>query len=73
MKLGIYVKHMKAEFRVPKSNRYGLHVIGQGNFIKKIESSPGHILYTVSCIIIIPCIQLRLGMVVCRIPLLGHC
>jgi len=64
MKHGSYIKHMKAECRVPKSNRYDLHVKGQGHFIKKLrESCPGHILYTVSCIIIIPCMQVRLGMV----------
>jgi len=28
---------MKAECRVPKSNRYDLHVIGQGHFIKKLH------------------------------------
>jgi len=38
------------ECRVPKSNRYDLHVKGQGHFIKKLhESCPGHISYTVSC------------------------
>jgi len=51
-----------------------LYVKGQGHFIKKIHKScPGHILYTVSCIIIIPCMKVRLGMVVYHIPLLGHC
>jgi len=73
MKLGIYIKHMKAECRVTKYNRYGLHVKGQGHFIKKLhESCLGHILYTVSWLIIIPCMQVQLGMVVCRVPLLGH-
>jgi len=38
MKLGTYIKHMKAECRVPKSNRYDLHVKGQGHFIKKYTS-----------------------------------
>jgi len=74
MRLGIYIKHMKAGCRVPKSNRYDLHFKGQGHFIKTShESCPGHILYTVACIIIIPCMQVQLGMVVCRIPLLSHC
>jgi len=73
MKFGIYIKYMKAECSVPKSNHYDLHVKGQGNFIKKLhESCPGHILHTISCIIIIPCMQVWLGMVVCHIPLLGH-
>jgi len=73
MKLGIYIKHMKAECRIPKSSCYDLHVKGQGHFTKKLhESCPGHILYTISCIITIPCMQVRLGMVVCRVPLLGH-
>jgi len=29
--------------------------------------------FHISCITIIPCMQVRLGMVVCCIPLLGHC
>jgi len=74
MKLGIYIKHMKTECRVPKSYRYDLHVKSQGHFIQKLHKScPGHILYTISCIIILPCMQVRLGMMVCCIPLLGHC
>jgi len=59
-----------------EKNCYDLHVMGQGHFIKKLhESCPGHILCTVSYIIIIPCMQLLvwLGMVVCCITLLGHC
>jgi len=58
MKLVTYIRHMKAECCIPKSDRYDLHVIGQGHFIKKLQSCPSHILYTVSCIIIIPCMQL---------------
>jgi len=75
MKLRIDIKHMKAECCVPKTNRCDIYVIGQGHFIKKnnIESCPGHILYTVPCIILIPCLQLWLGMLVCRVPLLDHC
>jgi len=63
-----------AECCIPKSNCYDLHVIDQGHFIKKLhESCLGHISYTVSCIIIIPCMQVWLGMVVCHVPLLGQC
>jgi len=54
MKLRIYIKHMKAEeCRIPKSNRYELHAL-----TNYIETYPGHILYTISRIIIIPCMQL---------------
>jgi len=35
MKLGIYIKHMKAECHILKSIRYDLRVKGQGHFIKK--------------------------------------
>jgi len=70
----MYIKHMKAECRVPKSNRYDLHVKGQGHFIKKLhESCLGHTLNTISCIIIIPYMQVQLRMVVCHVPLQGHC
>jgi len=41
MKLGIYIKHMKAECNVPKSSHYDL-VKGQGHFIKKLHESCLH-------------------------------
>jgi len=73
MKLRIYIKHMKAECRIPKSNRYDLHVKGQGHFIKKLQVLSGpyliyHFIYNHHTLH-----ASMTGMVVCRIPLLGHC